>query len=76
MTVSQKHVDLSNGVQFLKSLILFFRRTYALSVDFKMKPLRLKTNSNFTVRVDKRSNHSRYVYLMNHLVQTAVLVNM
>ena len=35
-----KHADLPNGGLFLKSLALFFRRIYALSVSFKMKPLR------------------------------------
>ena len=35
-----KHADLPNGGLFLKSLVPFFRRTHALSVDFKMKPLR------------------------------------
>ena len=35
-----KHADLSNGRLFLKSLVPLFSRTYALSVRFKMKPLR------------------------------------
>ena len=40
-----------------------FRRTYALSVGFKMKPLRenvflLRTNSNIAVKLPERSNHS------------------
>ena len=34
------HADLSNGGLFLKSLVPFFRRTYALSVGFKMQHLR------------------------------------
>ena len=48
----------------LKSPVLFFRRTYALSVGFKIKPLRkafssvkTKTNPNFAVKVTERSNH-------------------
>ena len=39
-THKSKHADLSNGVLFWKSLVSFFRRTYTLSVGFKMKPLR------------------------------------
>ena len=35
-----KHADPPSGGLFLKSLVPFFRRTYALSVGFKMKPLR------------------------------------
>ena len=35
-----KQVDLSNVVLFWKSLVQVFRRTYALSVGFEMKPLR------------------------------------
>ena len=34
-----KHADLWNGELFWKSLVPFFRRTYALSVGFKMKTL-------------------------------------
>ena len=34
-----KHIDLPNRGLFLKSLVPFFRRTYALFVGFKMKPL-------------------------------------
>ena len=34
-----KHADLSNGGLFWKSLVPAFRRTYALSVGFKMKTL-------------------------------------
>ena len=39
-TVTWKHPDLSKGVLFWKPLVRFFRRIYALSVSFKMKPLR------------------------------------
>ena len=35
-----KNADLSNEAPFSKSIVLFFRRTYAFSVGFKMKPLR------------------------------------
>ena len=35
-----KHAYFSNGGLFWKSLVLFFRRTYALSVGFKINPLR------------------------------------
>ena len=31
------HTDLSNGTLFWRSLVPFFRRTYALSVGFKVK---------------------------------------
>ena len=40
LTFTQKYTDLSNGGRFWKSLTPFFRRTGALSVDFKIKPLR------------------------------------
>ena len=40
VTVTWKHTDLSNGGLFWKSLALIFRKTYALSVGFKMKPVR------------------------------------
>ena len=36
--VTQKHADISNGGIFLKSLVQFFRKTYAISAAFKMKP--------------------------------------
>ena len=36
----KKHADLSKGELFWKSLEQLFRRTYALFVGFKMKPLR------------------------------------
>ena len=35
LIVTWKHADLSNGGLFWKSLVPFFRRTYALSVGFK-----------------------------------------
>ena len=56
-----KQVDLSNGGLFWKSLGLLFRRIYALTAGFKLKPLRIacvktKTNSDFTVKFVERSN--------------------
>ena len=61
----KKHTDLSNGGLFGKSLVPVFRTTYALSVGFKMKPLRksvfktnsAKTNSNFAAKLGERRNH-------------------
>ena len=47
----------------------FFRRTYALSVSFKMKPLKkrftikTKTNPNFAVKLAERGNHSFLLYI-------------
>ena len=38
--VTKKQADLWNGGLFWKSLVPFSRRTYALSVAFKMKSLR------------------------------------
>ena len=35
LIVKEKHTDLSNEGLFWKSVVPFFRRTYALSVDFK-----------------------------------------
>ena len=40
LIVTKKHANLSNRGLFWKSLVPFFRRTYALSLGFKMKPLR------------------------------------
>ena len=37
---TQKHADLSNGELFWKSLVPLLRTTCALSVGFKLKPLR------------------------------------
>ena len=62
----------------------FFRRTYALSVGFKMKPLKenafscamVKTSSNNAVKVAERSNGSIFNCLVNHLAQTSILFNM
>ena len=57
-----------------KPLITFFRRTNALSVGLKMKPLwafscvKAKTNSNFAVKLAERSNRS-FLRLTNHLFQ-------
>ena len=39
LIVIWKHAALLNGRLFWKSLVPFFRRTYGLSVDFKMKLL-------------------------------------
>ena len=79
----KKHVHLSNGALFLKSLVPFSRRTYALSVGFKMKPLskkafscvKTKTSSNFAVKLVERSNRLFSVYLRNHFFQTSLLFN-
>ena len=38
--MSLKHTDFSNRKLFWKSLVLFFSRTYVLSIAFKMKPLK------------------------------------
>ena len=59
----------SDGGLFWKSLVAFFRRTYALSVGFKMKHLRksafqcykTKTSSSFAVKPVKR-----YFYCLLH----------
>ena len=66
-----------------KSIVPFFRRTYALSVGFKMKPLKnafsgvmVKTNLNCALKVAERSNRFLPVYLMNHFAQTFILFNM
>ena len=40
LILTWKQSDLSNGGLFWKSLVPLFRRTYALSVGFKMEPLR------------------------------------
>ena len=52
-----KHADLWNGGLFWKSLVSFFRRTYTLSVGFKIKTpkktfsnVKTKTNSSFAVK--------------------------
>ena len=50
-------ISQAEGTVFEKTLVPFHRRTYALSIGFKMKPLR-KTNPNFTVKLAGRSNHS------------------
>ena len=61
----------------------FIKRTYLLSVGFKIKPVRkrffcakTKTNSNFALKPAERSNRPFSDYLMNHLFQTPVLFNM
>ena len=61
----KSYADLSNGMLFWKCLVPFFRRTYVLSVGFKIKPLRkklfcsvkTKINPNFAVKPAERSNH-------------------
>ena len=83
LTVTLKHADPSNAGLFGKSLVPFIRRTYPLSVGFKMKPLRKnvfqcedKTNPNFAIKLAENSNHSFIaVYLMNYIFQTSVLFN-
>ena len=69
----------------LKILSIVFQKNIfkALSVDFKLKPLRKafssvksKTNSKFAVKLAERSKRSFCVCLMNHLFQTSVLLNM
>ena len=40
LIVTKKHADLSSGGLLWKPLVPLCRRTYALSVGFKMKPLR------------------------------------
>ena len=63
---------------------ILFRRTYALSVGFKMKLLKekafscvmVKINSNYAAKVAKRSNSSLPIYLINDFVQTSILFNM
>ena len=64
----------------LKIPVPFFRRTYALTVGLKMKPLRkafssVKTKAypNFAVKLAERSNHFT-AYLMNHIFQISVLI--
>ena len=80
--MSQKHADPSNGGLFWKSLLPFFTRTYALSVGFKMKPLRKRFSSV------KKKNQPKFccktcckeqpfifaVYFMNHIFQTSVFL--
>ena len=78
MPISQTEVTV-----FEKTLILFLRRTYALSVGFKMKPLR-KTNLNFAVKLAGRSNHSFLLSIwwtrfsnictFKHVLQTSLLI--
>ena len=64
--LSDKNMPISQTEAYFENLLCrFFRRTYALSVGFKMKTLRrafsnvkTKTNSSFAGRVTERSNHS------------------
>ena len=58
---------------YLKILVSFFKITYALSIGFKMKPLRkrlsgvnTKTNPNFAVKIAGRSNHSFLLFDESH----------
>ena len=85
------HSSTKRYSSFLRKVFVFqktcckiqkLKMSYALSVGFKIKPLRQsvflcqdKTNSNCTVKVAKRSNRSFSVYLMDHLFQTSVLFN-
>ena len=62
--LSNAKAELKKSVAYEKKGVPFLRRTYALSVGFKMKPLRkvfssvkTKTNSNFAVKLAERSNH-------------------
>ena len=61
------HIKTSRSLRrkaILKISSTFFRRTFTLSVDFEMKPLKAvscfktKSNPNFAVRLAERSNHS------------------
>ena len=62
LIVSKKHADFSNGGLFWIFLVTCFKRTYALSIGFKVKPrfpmLRQKPISKFAVKLAERSNHS------------------
>ena len=58
-------------------------RSQNFAVGYKMELLgqgvflcKDKTNSNFAVKGAERSNRSFFAYLMNHPVQTSVLLNM
>ena len=61
LIVTSKHANLSNGGLIWKSLESFFRRNYALFVDFKMKPIRE------TVKLAAESSNIHFtIYLMNY----------
>ena len=77
LIVTWKHANLSNQGLFWKSLVLFFRRFYALTVVFKIQPLRKSvfqrssnsvffqcfSNSSFAVKLAEKSNHSFLLYI-------------
>ena len=73
-----------NGGLFRKSLVPFFRRTYALSVNFKVKPLwksafqcQDKNQLKFCRKTCWKEQPLVFtLYLMNHLFQTSVFFNM
>ena len=83
MIVTQKHADLLNGGLIRKSLVPFFRRTYAFSVGFKMKPLRKnvfqcedKNQLKFCLKACWKVQPFVFtIHLMNQLFQTSVLFN-
>ena len=83
MIVTQKHADLLNGGLIWKSLVPFFRRTYAFSVGFKMKPLRKsvfqcedKNQLKFCLKACWKEQPFVFtIHLMNQLFQTSVLFN-
>ena len=72
----KKYADLSNGGLFWKSLVASFRRTYALSVGFKMKPLRKDVfqclDINQTKFCDKTTIYFHCLFDESHF-QTSVL---
>ena len=76
-----KHADPPNGGLFWKSLVPFFTRTYALSVGFKMKPLRKRFSSvkknqpKFCCKTCcKEQPFTFTVYFMTHIFQTSVFL--
>ena len=77
-TSSDCHIKICQSLKrkaIFKIHSTIFRRTYVLSVGFKIKPLR-KTNSHCAVKLAERSNRSFSVYLMNHLFQTSVFFHL
>ena len=83
LIVRYKRADLSNGGLFWKSLVPFFRTIYALSVCFKMKPLRKsvfqcsdKNQLKFCRKTCWKEQPFIFtVSLMNHIFQLSVLFN-
>ena len=73
--------SLNKGL-YWKSLVPFFRRTYALSVGFKMKPLTKSIFQCYDKNQPKFCGKTCWkeqlfiftVYLMNHVFQTSVLL--